>query len=112
MSLMFKADLVAAPLRHERRGERRELRAPAQCRRGSVRETVVVLDLSPSGARLRAVSPLRTGHSVWLKLPGLEAKETRVVWTRGFESGCEFLQPLHPAVFDSLVQREARVRTR
>lgn len=108
MPLMFEADLVAAPLRRARRGERRVLRAPAQCRRGSMRETVVVLDLSPSGARLRAVSPLRTGHSIWLKLPGLEAKETRVVWTRGFESGCEFLEPLHPAVFDSLMTREAR----
>jgi hypothetical protein len=24
------------------------------------------------------------------------------VWTRGCESGCEFVHPLHPAVFDAL----------
>lgn len=97
-------------MRRARRGERSELRAPAQCRRGTMRETVVVLDLSPSGARLRTIAPLRTGHSIWLKLPGLEAQETRVVWTRGCESGCEFVHPLHPAVFDALVARESRAR--
>ena len=112
MSFNLEADLVSAPLRRARRGERRELRAPAQCRRGSMRETVVVLDLSPSGARLRALSPLRSGHSIWLKLPGLEPQETRVVWTRGCESGCEFVQPIHSAVFDSLIQRETRATPR
>ena len=70
----------------------------------------MVVDLSPGGARLRANSLLRTGHSVWLKLPGLEAQETRVVWTIGFESGCEFVHPLHPAVFDALVACESRTR--
>lgn len=67
-----------------------------------MREAVEVLDLSPVGARIRALAPLRAGHAVWLKLPGIEPLEARVAWTRGFESGCEFVRPLHSAVFDSL----------
>jgi hypothetical protein len=48
---------------------------------------------------------VRVGHSVWLKLPGLEAQEARVVWTRGYESGCEFTRSLYPAVLDSLLSK-------
>jgi hypothetical protein len=99
---LFTAHLVGPPLGCERRGERRRLYTTAQCRRGSARETVEVLDISPAGARVRAIAPLRAGFSVWIKLPGLAAREARVVWTIGFESGCEFSQALHPAVFDSL----------
>jgi len=97
------AELIDRPRSRPRRGDRRPLAGEAQCRRGSLRETVELRDLSPGGARVRALAPLRVGHSVWLRLPGLEAQEARVVWTRGCESGCEFLQPLHPAVFDALV---------
>ena len=85
-----------------RRAERQPFAASVQCRRGMARETVEVLDLSPGGARVRALSPLRSGHAVWLRLPGLEPVEARVVWTRGFESGCEFVRALHPAVFDTV----------
>lgn len=100
---LFVADIVPQPVRRMRRGERRPVRAAAQCRRGAMRETIDVLDLSPGGARVRAVAPLRAGQSIWLRLPEIEPLEARVVWTRGFESGCEFARPLHPAVFDSLV---------
>lgn len=100
---LFVADIVPQPVRRLRRGERRSVRAAAQCRRGTMRETVAVLDLSPGGARVRAMAPLRTGHAVWIRLPGIEPLEARVVWTRGFESGCEFAHPLHPAVFEALV---------
>ena len=99
---MFTADLVSPSATTPRRAERRPVSAPAQCRRGSSRETVDVLDLSLAGARLRAVAPLRTGYTIWLKLPGIEAQEARVVWTVGFESGCEFLRPLYPAVFETV----------
>ncbi len=99
---LFTADIVVQPARRERRGERRRLLATAQCRRGTARETVQVLDLSPAGARVKAIAPLRAGFTVWIKLPGIEAREARVVWTHGFESGCEFTQALHPAVFDAL----------
>lgn len=100
---LFTADLVSQPDTRPRRAERRPVRAAAQCRRGTSREAVEVLDLSPAGARVKALAPLRIGYSIWLKLPGIEAREARVAWTKGFESGCEFVNPLHPAVFDSLL---------
>lgn len=98
----LSAEILAEPDRQARRGERRRMAAGAQCRRGSTRETVEVLDLSATGARVRALSPLRTGTVVWLKIGQMEGFEARIVWTVGFESGCEFARPLHPAVFDSL----------
>ena len=83
-----------------RRAERKPFAATVQCRRGLRRENVEVLDISASGARVKALIPLRVGHELWLKLPMLEAQEARVVWTEGCDSGCEFVQPLHPAVFE------------
>ena len=100
---LFVADIVPQPVRRLRRGERLPVRTAAQCRRGGLRETVEVLDLSPGGARVRAVAPLRTGFAIWIRLSGIAPLEARVVWTRDFESGCEFAHPLHPAVFDSLI---------
>ena len=88
-----------------RRAERQPFSASIQCRRGMARETVEVIDLSASGARIRTLYPLRMGHPVWLRLPRLEPIEARVVWTRGCESGCEFVRALHPAVFDTIAQR-------
>ena len=96
------AEISEEPDRPLRRGERRRMLAAAQCRRGSTREAVELLDLSATGARLRALSPLREGAIVWLKIGHMEGFEARIVWTIGFESGCEFARPLHPAVFDSL----------
>ena len=98
------AELLDSPTLRPRRAERRAIAGEAQCRRGASRETVELRDFSPGGARVRALAPLRVGHAVWLKLPGLDAIEARVVWTEGFESGCEFASPLHEAVFDSLVR--------
>lgn len=109
---LFVADIVPQPVRRLRRGERRPVRTAAQCRRGSLRETVEVLDLSVGGARVRAVAPLRTGFAIWIRLPGIEPQEARVIWTRGFESGCEFVRPLHPAVLDSLIAAGAGTRAR
>ncbi len=86
--------------RNARKAERKPFSATVQCRRGMRREAVEVLDISASGARVRALIPLRVGHELWLKLPMLEAQEARVVWTESCESGCEFLRPLHPAVFE------------
>lgn len=92
----------APPVRGLRKDQRRIMRIEAQCRRGSIRETVELLDLSPGGARVRAMVPLRVGYTMFLRLPGMEAFEARVIWTIGCESGCEFTRPLHPAVCDSL----------
>ena len=44
---------------------------------------------------------------VWVKFEGLEALEAMVCWVDGFAAGLEFQRPVHPAVFDVLLQRLA-----
>lgn len=97
---------LSGPFAHRtrRQTERKPLSAIVQCRRGITRETVEVLDISQTGARVRALSPLRSGSVVWLRLPGLEPIQANVVWTRKFESGCEFARALHPAVFETIAR--------
>ena len=45
----FTAQLVSPPPRGVRRSERHRVRTPAQCRRGTLRETLEILDLSIGG---------------------------------------------------------------
>lgn len=92
--------IAASAAQAQPRAERRPLDATVQCRRGMLRAAAEVVDLSRTGCRLRTLDPLRVGHEVWIRLPMLEALPARVVWTRGFESGCAFVRPLHPAVFE------------
>jgi hypothetical protein len=44
---------------------------------------------------------------VWLKFDGLEALESDVCWLEGSTLGVEFSRPLHSAVFNMLVDRQA-----
>jgi hypothetical protein len=63
----------------------------------------IVLNISESGCRLDSRAELEEGTRVWVRLPGLEPWEARVVWTRGGSAGCRFAQPLHPAVVQRLI---------
>lgn len=85
-----------------RTDERRNVAGAAQARKGNTREAVELRDLSCTGARIKALAPLRTGLSIWLQIGSLSAISATVVWTSKFEAGCEFTTPLHPAVFESL----------
>jgi hypothetical protein len=40
---------------------------------------------------------------VWLKLPGLEPQNSKVVWVEDDKAGFEFANPLHPATLEQLV---------
>jgi hypothetical protein len=63
---------------------------------------VRLLDLSALGCRIEAGGDLEPGSWVWLKLPGLEARYSRVAWSRGGFAGIEFESALHEAVVDVL----------
>lgn len=65
---------------------------------------VFVTDLSAHGCRFETREQLAAESYLWLKLPGLEALYSRVAWVREWEAGCEFGQPLHPAVVERLVR--------
>lgn len=76
--------------------------------RGCSAAPVVVHDLSKHGFRTEWPYLLRNGDMVWLKLPGFEAMESIVAWNSNFQVGCRFQTPLHPAVFDRIVQAYKR----
>src|SRR5688572_19466767 len=65
--------------------------------------SVGLVDLSPLGCRLELSSDLEPGTAVWLKLPGLEARYSRVAWCKSGFAGIAFEDPLHEAVIDCLV---------
>ena len=59
---------------------------------------VTVFDLSTHGCGIELRSHAEPGARVWIKLPGLEAWSSRIVWADGERAGLEFDRPLHPAV--------------
>lgn len=102
------ATTASAP--DQRRVDRISLILPAGIRRaGAAAVSVTVLDLSPTGFRVETHLLLPESGDVWLRLPGLEPRHARVIWSSGCVYGCAFEEPLHPAVFD-MISRPYRHR--
>jgi PilZ domain len=64
-------------------------------------------DLSPSGFRISGLFNPTTMVPLSIRIPGMQLLYAQVRWQSGVLVGCEFVQPLHVAVFDHLV-RQAR----
>ena len=106
-----KAGLVfepeKAPRQHwPRRSERVSLSAEVLLRRpGQSPYHIRVTDLSPEGCKVDLIQRPSEGEHMLLKCEGLEALEAEVCWVEGFCAGLEFDKPIHPAVFDLLLDR-------
>ncbi|MDT9599112.1 PilZ domain-containing protein [Sphingosinicella rhizophila] len=101
--MFINAELTRLPVVDGRKAERRIVNIAAALREtGAVTTTVQVIDLSPGGFKAALPAPLEPQTEVWLKLPGFEAKRSRVVWFKNGEAGFEFEAPLHPAEIASL----------
>ena len=87
-----------------RRSERRRPKAMATFGQGFDKIMVDVTDLSLEGLRLRSPVPVLPGTRIWLKLPLLACREAVVRWCEGAEIGCEFADPLHPMMFETLTR--------
>ncbi len=61
-------------------------------------EAIRLTDISADGCGFEARWPFSEGARVWLKLPGLEAWEARIVWFEDGRGGLAFTRKLHPAV--------------
>jgi hypothetical protein len=66
-----------------------------------------IADLSTHGCKVETHLELQEGSIVWIRLPGLEPTPAKVAWVRGYEIGCAFERPLHPAVLDLIVARSS-----
>lgn len=86
-----------------RRTSRIGFELPVRCKHGLVRQTVMLKDLTPYGARIEGLDKQRIGEPITLMMPGLRAKTAYVVWSEPMASGLEFDHPLHDTVFDALI---------
>ena len=102
--MFINAELSQIPITDGRKAERRIVNLAAALREeGTKTLRVIVLDISVGGFKAVTDEPLEEGGEVWLKLPGLEAKRSRVVWRKDRDVGCEFEWPLHPRELDLIV---------
>ena len=100
---MHKGQLATFSAGEGRRSERRIVNLAASLREpGASVAEAEVLDLSVDGYKARSVLPLEQGQTVFLKLPGLEAQKSQVVWVDGDKAGFQFSTPLHPAELDQI----------
>ena len=91
---------------YERRSDRVALDADVSLRRsGQITYRVHVYDVSPHGCKLEFVERPKLDEHVWVKFEGLDSIECLVCRVDGFEVGVEFVRPMDPAVFQSLIAR-------
>ena len=79
-------------------------------RSGQTNYRANVHDVSQEGCKVEFVERPMLDEIVWVKFEGLEALEARVCWVEGFAAGLELQRPVHPAVFNLLLQRLAAAR--
>jgi hypothetical protein len=89
-----------------RRSERVPLTADVSLRRpGQPSFQVRLFDASPEGCKIDSAGRAREGDKIWVKFEGLETIEAAVCWVKQSVMGVNFTRPMHPAVFDLLVER-------
>ena len=90
-------------------GKRRTAGMEAQLRRiGRAGYWVELRDLSPDGCLIELVERPAMDEVMQVRLPGLETMQARVRWVDGYLAGLKFERPIHPAVFELLLQRMGR----
>lgn len=77
-----------------------EVRVPC-----GIRTKGYVIDLSESGFRMECMSVLHPDRTFFLTIPTFAQLEARVVWRAEYLYGCEFVQPLHTAIFEHILQK-------
>ncbi|HEV8407622.1 MAG TPA: PilZ domain-containing protein [Sphingomicrobium sp.] len=88
----------------ERRSERIALNASVSLRRsGQLNYRVRIFDASLHGCRVEFVERPKLDELLWVKFEGLQPLQAEVCWVEGFTVGVNFIQPIHPAVFNRLV---------
>jgi hypothetical protein len=107
-----KAGLAFVPVEPDaathspRQSERIALAAEVCLRRiGKSTFRVTMTDVSPEGCKVQLVERPAKDERVLVKFEGLEVLEANVCWVDGFTAGLSFEKPMHPAVFELLVER-------
>ena len=102
---MSKGQLAILPVTEGRSAERRIVNLAARLREpGATIDDAEVKDLSTDGFMAETTLAVEMGATIWLKLPGLEPQNSRVVWAADGKIGCQFSTPLHPLTLEMLVK--------
>ena len=86
-----------------RRHARSAIEMMAHLRHDLANFTVLLKDLSQSGARVEGVSGLSADQPVALSLPGRKPALAFVAWANEHCAGLEFANPLHSETFDAIL---------
>jgi hypothetical protein len=98
------AQLAILPLIDGRNAERRIVNLAARLREpGAKIADADVMNLSIDGYMARTELTLEVGANVWLKLPGVEPQNSRVIWVEDGKAGFQFAASLHPATLELIV---------
>ena len=86
-------------------------RMPAAFRESQRRRVGVELaNLSTHGCAVRGAAPQQVGARCWIILPTLESWSAKVAWCDDAMIGLDFVQPLHRAVAEMIIDRVTRRR--
>lgn len=67
-------------------------------------------DISQSGFRIAWLPDATQLKPLRIRIPGLAMLTARICWQRGKAVGCEFVEPLHVAVFEHILQQATQPR--
>jgi hypothetical protein len=96
--------LLAPAVREQRRVARRRVHVAAQLRASSVgRIAVTITDISALGCQVRARQHFGPGTYLLVQVPSFEPFGATVVWAEDGLIGFEFVNPLHPAVVEHII---------
>jgi len=69
---------------------------------------IEVHDISLWGFKASTEQRLHRGDIVWLRLPGLDALQARVLWMRACRAGFRFDRPLHQTLLSAIAKHLKR----
>ena len=93
---MSRGQLAILPSPEGRTAERRIVNLAARLREpGASIFDAEVKNLSTDGFMATVPVALEPGTTVWLRLPGLEPQNSRVVWFEDGKAGFQFANPIH-----------------
>ncbi|WP_115288540.1 PilZ domain-containing protein [Sphingobium indicum] len=94
---------MTTPHRSRRRQSRQPLRHPAQFRTSTLKEPVMLVDLSSAGCRIETTGiHLAEGQRVVVRPQGFEGLCATVIWSDYGAAGLAFETPLYQPLVDHL----------
>ena len=106
---MTTGQLAILPVPEGRQAERRIVNLAARLRDpGATITDIDVINVSTTGFMARGEVNLDPGSHAWLKLPGMEPRNSKLVWVKDGQAGFEFSSPLHPGAVEMLAAAQSR----